>query len=108
MVGSKRICEFGHGFWPGHEFVFDAATINRLAIAFLQPVDQLSTRVTLFVITIARCEWLLLDGGYERAVLFERAGDQEKAFAREAFQRRRVVRLHAHTQPQHAGLLRGW
>src|SRR6185369_691657 len=108
MVRGKCVCEFGHGFWSGHEFVFDAATVNRLAITFLQPANQLSTCVMLFVITVACCEWLLLDRSYEPAVLFERAGNQEETLARETFQRRSVVSFHTHAQPQHTGLLRRW
>jgi hypothetical protein len=49
---------------------------------------------------------LLLDGCYECAVLFECAGNEKEAFAREASQGRRIVRFHAHAQTQHAGWLR--
>src|SRR6185437_12246950 len=98
LTRCKRAREFRHRFWSGYELFFHTATVNRLAIAGPQPVDQFRTGAVLFVIAVARCEWLLLDRVNERAVLFERAGDQEEPLAREATQRRRVVHFHPHSQ----------
>src|SRR5215213_428417 len=86
LARSKRACKFRHRLWSAHKLLFDAATIDRFAISVSQPIDQFRTRTVLFVITVARCEWLLLDGGYKRTILFERAGDQKEAFARETAQ----------------------
>src|SRR5215212_5198455 len=107
LARRKGACKFSHRLWSAHKLLFNAATINRFAISVSQPIDQFRTRSVLFVITVTRCEWLLLDGGYKGAVLFERAGDQKEAFARETAQRWRVVGFHAHTETQHAGLSRG-
>src|SRR5215213_9331087 len=86
LARSIGACKFRHDLWSAHKLLFDAATIDRFAISVSQPVDQFRACSVLFVITVARCEWLLLDGSYKGAVLFERAGDQKEAFARKTMQ----------------------
>src|SRR5215204_3534913 len=86
LARSKGECKFRHDLWSAHKLLFNAATIDRFAISVSQPIHQFRACSVLFVITVAGCECLLLDGGYKGAVLFERPWDQKEAFASETAQ----------------------
>ena len=77
--------EFRHCFVANHIFLFDRAAVNRLAVAFFQPINQGFARAFTAVITIARRHFGLFDFFNQRLVIIERAFDEKEAFARQLF-----------------------
>ena len=103
LTRRKRARKFRHRLWTNDQVLIDTSAVHRLAIAFLQPVEQLSAGAEFFVITISCDCRLSLDSIDKRSVLFERAWNEKEAFACETAQGGRIISFHLDAQAKHAG-----
>ena len=84
----------------------DLATVNRLAIAFMQPMDQGLAGANAAVITVSRTYRPLLDALKQTLVLIKRTLDQIEALTRQTFGFRAFINYHSYPQADYSARVR--
>src|SRR2546430_1889321 len=99
---SHGLLKLRHGAGAFQIVLLNLATIDGLAIALTQPMDQGLAGANATVITVSRNYRPLLDALKQTLVLVERTLDQIEAFTSQTFGFRAFTRYHSYPQADYA------